>query len=159
MRRAGRILSRGAMLATAAVLILAPSAQAAEFVRDDCRTVVKASESLKFESDQHARWYRRFWTGTCDHLPMCMPGSPNWNSIVDKLIAKSGAAERQAMLPKACRLGQMIGLEWGREKTVQRISTKDLRAFKAMLEASGDALKGVEQVEAKARAMISGQPR
>ncbi|PHY12399.1 hypothetical protein CSW58_12890 [Caulobacter sp. B11] len=137
---------------------LAPSAWAAEFVRDDCRTVVKATETLRFESDAHERWYRRFWTGACDRLPMCMPGSPNWNSIVDTLVAKVGPADRSTLLPKACRLGQQIGLEWGREKRVQKISTKDLRAFKATLDSSGDALKGVEQVEARVRALIT-QPR
>jgi hypothetical protein len=103
----------------------------------------------------HQRWYRRFWTGDCDHLPLCFAGSPNWNDIVGKLLTRGGPAERAALLPKACRLGQMIGLEWARDKKVRRIDTGDLRAFKGQLEASGDALRGIERVEASARAKMA----
>jgi hypothetical protein len=72
------------------------------------------------------RWYKRFWTGDCDHLNMCLPGAPNWNDIVGKLLVKGGPTERAVLLPKACRLGQLIGLEWSRDKKIRKIDTGDL---------------------------------
>ncbi len=140
----------------ALVLLAAPAAQADEFVRGDCRDVVAPSAGLKYDTPEHALWYRRFWTGSCAHLPLlCLPGSPNWNDIVGKLLARGGPSEQAALRPKACRLGQLIGLEWSREKKIRKINTNDLRVFDTMLEASGDALRGVDQVDAKARAMTA----
>jgi hypothetical protein len=149
----------GVVIAAVAALGAASSVQAAEFVRADCRAMVKPTETIRFDTDEHLRWYRRFWTGTCDHLSFCFSGSPNWNDIVGKLLAKGGPAEQPVLLPKACRLGQLIGLEWAKDKQVQKISTKDLRRFNAMLEAAGDPLKGVEAVEARARAMTAQSSR
>ncbi len=140
----------------ALALLAANVANADEFVRADCRNVVAPSASLKYDTPEHALWYRRFWTGSCQHLPLlCLPGSPNWNDVVGKLLAKGGPAEQPALLPKACRLGQLIGLEWSRDKKVKHITTNDLRIFDNMLNASGDALRGVDQVDAKARAMTA----
>jgi hypothetical protein len=144
-----------AVAAAMAILTTAPVAQAGEFVRFDCRTVVKPTETIRFDTDEHLRWYKRFWTGTCDHLSFCFSGSPNWNDIVGKLLAKGGPVEQPTLLPKACRLGQLIGLEWAKDKDIQKISTKDLKVFNSMLEAAGDPLKGVEAVDAKARAMTA----
>lgn len=146
-----------AVLAVLALLALAPVARAGEIVRGDCRAEIKPTDGIRFDNDQHLRWYKRFWTGSCDRLPLCFTGSPNWNDIVGKLLAKGGPGEQPTLLPKACRLGQLIGLEWAKSKQVQKISTKDLKAFKGMLETAGDPLKGVEAVEIRARAMI-GQP-
>ena len=151
-------LRRGlSVLTVVAVLGIAPVALAGEFVRADCRTMVRPTDTIRFDTDAHQRWYKRFWTGTCDHLPYCFSGSPNWNDIVGRLLAKSGPTEQPTLLPKACRLGQLIGLEWAKAKDIQKISTKDLKGFNAMLEAAGDPLKGVEAVDTKARAML-GQP-
>ena len=143
-----------AALSVVALLGIAPVARAGEFVRADCRTIVRPTDAIRFDTDEHLRWYKRFWTGTCDHLPFCFSGSPNWNDIVGKLLTKGGPGEQPALLPKACRLGQLIGLEWAKDKDVQKISTKDLKVFNSMLEAAGDPLKGVEAVDAKARAML-----
>ena len=141
-------------LLAALALGLASAAQAQDYVRADCRALVNPA-ALRFDTPEHVRWYRRFWTGDCDHLPFCFPGSPNWNDIVGKLLTRGGPAEQAALLPKACRLGQTIGLEWSRDKKIRRIDTGDLRTFKGQLEASGDALRGVEQVEASARAKLA----
>ncbi|WP_425995862.1 hypothetical protein [Caulobacter sp. DWR1-3-2b1] len=138
-----------------AATLVAGGANAQEFVRNDCRSTVQATHALKFEDPKHALWYKRFWTGSCADLSMCMSGSPNWNDIVGKLLIKGGPAERATLLPKACRLGQMIGMEWARDRRIKRIKTADLKTFNALLEASGDAQRGVEQVELKARSMIS----
>jgi hypothetical protein len=132
----------------------AQAAQAQDYVRVDCRGQVTPA-TLRFDTPEQVRWYKRFWTGDCDHLPFCFPGSPNWNDIVGKLVARGGPAEQAVLLPKACRLGQLIGLEWSRDKAVRRIDTGDLRTFKGILEKSGDALRGVEQVEASARAKLA----
>lgn len=135
-------------------LLVAGGAQAQSYVRPDCQGLVSVAPS-RYDTPEHERWYRRFWTGNCDHLPLCLPGSPNWNDVVGKLIAKGGPSERVALLPKACRLGQLIGLEWSREKAVRRINTGDLRVFNTMLEAQKDTLKGVDTVEQAARTKLS----
>jgi hypothetical protein len=144
------VLVVGLALAGAA----ATQARAQDYVRADCRTQLDPTV-MRFDTTLHQRWYKRFWTGECDHLPMCFSGSPNWNDIVGKLLVRGGSAERAALLPKACRLGQMIGLEWARDKKVRRIDTGDLHAFKGQLEASGDALRGIDQVEASARTKMA----
>jgi hypothetical protein len=149
---AGR--ARTALLALVLGCGLAGAVQAQDYVRADCRAQLAPTAS-QFATPLHQRWYRRFWTGDCDHLPLCFSGSPNWNGIVGKLLARGGPAERAALLPKACRLGQIIGLEWARDKKVRRIDTDDLHAFKGQLEASGDALLGIERVEASARAKMA----
>lgn len=146
-------LARTALL-TALALGLAGAAQAQDYVRADCRAQLNPA-SLRFDTALHQRWYKRFWTGDCDRLPFCFSGSPNWNDIVGKLLVRGGPAEQAVLLPKACRLGQMIGLEWARDKKVRRIDTGDLHVFRRQLEASGDALRGVEQVEASARAKMA----
>jgi hypothetical protein len=146
---------RTIVLSAVAAVAVSTSASAEEFVRGDCRPMTVPTASLRFDSPEHVRWYKRFWTGTCDDLNFCFPGSPNWNDIVGKLLVRGGPAERAALLPKACRLGQLIGLEWSRDRRIKHIHTTDLKTFSAMLEASGDALDGVEKVEAKAKAMIA----
>uniref|UniRef100_B0T1F2 Uncharacterized protein n=1 Tax=Caulobacter sp. (strain K31) TaxID=366602 RepID=B0T1F2_CAUSK len=144
-----------ALLAALAIsLASAAQAQAPDYVRADCRGQVNPA-APRFDTPEHVRWYRRFWTGDCDHLPFCFPGSPNWNDIVGKLVTRGGPAEQAVLLPKACRLGQTIGLEWSRDKKIRRIDTGDLRAFKSQLEASGDALRGVERVETLVRGKLA----
>ncbi|MDG2530615.1 hypothetical protein [Caulobacter endophyticus] len=143
--------------ATALLLagLMAGSASAQEFVRGDCLNVVQPTRALRFEDDTHARWYKRFWTGNCQDLSLCFPGSPNWNDIVTKLLVKGGSAEKPTLLPKACKLGQLIGMEWARDRRIKRISTQDLKRFSGILDDAGDPLKGVEAVEVKARALLA----
>ncbi|WP_419317562.1 hypothetical protein ACN2C7_13910 [Caulobacter sp. ErkDOM-E] len=144
-----------AWVAALAMLLVAGEAGAQEFVRHDCRTTVQATGRLQFENDLHARWYKRFWTGACQDLSLCLPGSPNWNDVVDKLLTRGGPSQQPVLLPKACRLGQLIGMEWARDRRIKRIKTGDLKVFNTMLEASGDPLRGVDQVERKARTLIT----
>ena len=140
----------------AVALLVAGSAQAQSYVRADCQSLVGVS-SNRYDTPEHERWYKRFWTGNCDHLALCFPGSPNWNDIVGKLLVKGGPTERIVLLPKACRLGQLIGLEWSREKDVRKIDTHDLKVFNTMLEASKDTLKGVDTVEQSARSKLGSR--
>ena len=81
---------RFAGLVFVVALVSATVARADEFVRADCRAVVAPSAGLRYDTPEHARWYKRFWTGACDHLPFCFPGSPNWNEIVGKLLVQGG---------------------------------------------------------------------
>jgi hypothetical protein len=141
----------GALVAS---LLVASSAQAQSYVRADCQGLVGVAPN-RFDTPEHERWYRRFWTGTCDHLSFCIPGAPNWNDVVGKLLVKGGPSERPALLPKACRLGQLIGLEWSREKSIRKIDTADLRAFNKVLESSDDTLKAVDKIDAAARAKLA----
>lgn len=136
-----------ALAAFAAASLLTQAASAQDYVRADCRDAI-ASLKINFDTDEHQRWYKRFWTGECEKLSFCVPGSPNWNDVVGKLLTRGGPGERAALLPKACRLGRVIGLEWSRERNVRKIDTGDLREFNKILEKSGDALRGVEQVDA-----------
>ncbi len=140
----------------AAALLVADGAQAQSYVRADCQGLVGVAPN-RYDTPEHERWYKRFWTGACDHLPLCLPGSPNWNDIVGKLLVKGGPSERVALLPKACRLGQLIGLEWSREKNIRKIDTHDLKVFNTMLEASKDTLKGVDTVEQSARSKLNAR--
>lgn len=135
--------------------LLSGTASAQEFVRGDCLNVVSPTRALRFENDIQARWYKRFWTGTCQDLNLCFPGSPNWNDIVTKLVVKGGASQRAVLLPKACRLGQLIGMEWSRDRRIKRISTQDLKRFSVILDDAGDPLKGVDAVEVRARALLA----
>jgi hypothetical protein len=150
-----RFVCRAALLA-ALILGISGAAQAEDFISPACRPIVPIA-SVQFENPLQARWYRRFWTGDCNHLSGCLSGSPSWNGLLDKLLAKGGPAERAALLPKACRLGQTVGLEWTREKAVRRISTKDLRDLYGVLESSDDPLRGIERVEAVVRAKMAGR--
>jgi len=132
------------------------AAQADDFIAAACRPTVPLA-SVQFENPVQARWYRRFWTGDCNHLSGCFSGSPNWNAILDKLLARGGPNERAALVQKACRLGQTVGLEWTREKAVRRISTRDLRDLYGVLEQSDDPLRGLDRVDAMVRAKLAGR--
>lgn len=150
---------RSRIVALAASLLIAATvqvsaAEAQSYVRPDCQSLVGASPP-RYDTAEHARWYQRFWTGYCDHLAFCIPGAPNWNEIVGKLLIKGGPSERTAILPKACRLGQLMGLEWSREKSIRKIDTHDLRAFNAALESSNDTLRGLDKVEQAVRAKLA----
>jgi hypothetical protein len=147
-------LRRTALLA-ALVLGMSGAARAQDFISPACRPSVPLA-SMQFENPLRARWYRRFWTGDCNHLSGCFSGSPNWNGIVEKLLARGGPAERAALLPRACRLGHTVAMEWTREKDVRRISTRDLRDLYRVLESSDDPLRGIERVEAIVRAKLAG---
>ncbi len=145
----------GALL-SAASLLVASTTQAQSFVRADCQGVVGVSPN-RYDTPVHERWYKRYWTGTCDQLPRCIPGSPSWNDMVGKLVARGAPAERATVLAKSCRLGQLIGLEWSRSKAIRKIDLNDLRDLNKMLEAPGDVVRNLDKVEQAARAKLAGR--
>lgn len=136
----------------ASVVLSCATAEARTYVRAECRPIARTDQLDP--SPVAARWYRRFWTGDCDGLKGCLNGSPNWNEIVGKLVAKSRPQDRQTVLVKACRLGPLIGQEWTRPRGVRHIDSGDLRGFKKTLESAGDVVEGVDRVEAQVRAKI-----
>ncbi len=62
---------------------------------------------------------------------------------------------RPRCCPRPAGWARTIGPEWARDKKVRRIDTGDLHVFKGQLEASGDALRGVDKVEASVRAKLA----
>lgn len=153
---AGARVRRGLLLAAALLGVAAP-AQAQVFVMPNCRNFVSEA-GLHFDTDEHLRWYRRFWTGQCENLVACFPGSPNWNDIAAKLIARVTPAQRPAIEPKVCGLGQRIGLEWSREHGVRHITTADLRRYHIILDRAGDPVRGVSTVESAVEADLKRPP-
>ena len=138
-------------------LLFGAGAQAQSFVRGDCQGHL-AQVAPRYDTDNHALWYKRFWTGGCDpHIPRCIPGQPNWNNMVTTLLNRSPATRRPAVLAKACRVGELIGIEWSRSKTIRKIDLDDLRRFNRELESSGDTLQGLDRLEASARAKLAGR--
>ena len=131
--------------------------QAQEYVRPDCLGVVQPSAGLKFDTAEHATWYRRFWTGSCKSLPMmqCMPGNPNWNDVVAKLVKRGRPDQAAAITATACRMGQTIGQEWSRERDVRRISTADLKTYMATLDEAPDVTTGLSRVELKVKTAMA----
>jgi hypothetical protein len=146
-------------LAVAAVLTAGAGTAAAQaYVTPICRGYVSEA-SLRFDTAEHARWYKRFWTGQCDHLLACFPGSPNWNDIAARLVARDPPAQRPVLQPKVCGLGQRIGLEWSREHGVRRITTTDLRRYHTLLERDADPLRGLNIVETAVDADLKRPPQ
>lgn len=145
-------------LALAAVLGPAGQAAAQAYVTPICRGYV-SDANLHFDSAEHVRWYKRFWTGQCDHLLACLPGSPNWNDVAARLAARGAPAQRPALLPEACGLGQRIGLEWSREHGVRRITTADLRRYHDLLERDADPVRGLARVQSAVEADLKRPPQ
>ena len=83
--RGGRRLKSAALLfGIIAGLAVAPTSIQAQEQR--CAAVLTAPPA--FDDDTHRRWYRRFWTGSCEGVSgMCMSGSPNWNEMLSNLTA------------------------------------------------------------------------
>jgi hypothetical protein len=150
-----RSSAAGALLLISS-LLFAAGAQAQSFVRPDCQGRL-APVPPRYDTPNHELWYRRFWTGSCDsRIPRCIPGHPDWNHMISTLLLRSPAAQRPAVLAKACRVGELIGLEWSRSKTIRKIDLGDLRRFNHQLESSSDTLDGLEHVEQAARAKLAG---
>jgi hypothetical protein len=147
-----RVTRSLAAVATAMTVLNTGAVCAQDYVRADCKPFLSSTSSVA--SKTQGRWYRRFWTGDCDGLFLCVSGSPNWNEIAGKLVARAAATDHATVRAKACSLGQLIGLEWSRGRRLRRIDTADLRGFKAKLDAAPNVLQGLEQIEASARAKI-----
>lgn len=145
-------------LVLAALLGLAGQARAQAYVTPICRAYV-SDANLRFDSAEHVRWYKRFWTGQCGQMLACLPGSPTWNDIAARLVARGAPAQRPALLPTACGLGQRIGLEWSREHGVRRITTADLRRYRTLLEGDADPVRGLARVESAVEADLKRPPQ
>jgi hypothetical protein len=156
----GKLMKAKPFLAATVLSLCAASAQAQEFVRSECVGVVQVSARMTFDSAEHRNWYRRFWTGDCKSLPAlrCMPGSPNWNDVITKLVKKGRADQAPAITTAACRMGETIGHEWAREKAVRRIDTADLKAFLVTLDTAPDVTTGLSRVELRVKTALGLKP-
>jgi hypothetical protein len=141
--------------------LIAVSAQAQEFVRQDCARLAPPSASLSFDSPEHRLWYRRFWTGDCKDLPIlaCVPGNPNWNDVITQLLKKGRPDQGPAIRASACRLGEVVGHEWSRAKAVRRINTEDLRSYIAILQATSDVPTGLGRLETRMKTDMAAPPK
>jgi len=148
---------RRAMLCTAIVMVNMPAwARAGEPVRADCRPYVTSTSRIAFIDDEHRRWYVRYWAGTCDGLSFfsCTSGKPYWNDAVSKILEAGPADQRDQLLNKACKLGQLIGFEWAKDNSIRCIHTSDADKFLAIWEGKGDAFQRLDRIEARAKAML-----
>ncbi|MDP3748276.1 MAG: hypothetical protein Q8Q88_14645 [Phenylobacterium sp.] len=128
--------------------LMAPPAWGQAYVAPPC----PADAPPAFVDDLQPLWYRRFWTGECQHLPRrCRPGRPYWNDVVRTLTDRAPAAQRSAIAARACALGRRIGFEWTRPSAKRRIDTRELQALHAMLEKAPDVTTGLNAVEARVR--------
>jgi hypothetical protein len=113
-----------------------------------CAPIARAwrRRANRYDTPEHERWYRRFWTGLRPPVVLHFRRAElerRWSASCWSRAARPSGV----LLPKACRLGQLIGLEWSREKSIRKIDTADLRAFNTTLEASSDTLKGLDKIE------------
>ncbi len=137
-------------LAAAAFLVAAPLAARAQ-------EAPVPYDGLSFDDAQHRLWYARFWTGRCTGLSffVCRSGKPYWHETMQRLVAGAAAERRQAFAARLFALGRKIGYEWARENDIRKISTENLRAWYAVLDASADGEAAIARVEAEAAALLA----
>lgn len=135
------------------------NAQELTYIRADCGNFVSPVAKLHFDNAEHAAWYRRFWTGECQGLPIfsCMAGTPNWNSMVGQFLAKSRPETRDLVAKKACRLGELIGFEWAKDNSIRRISTNDLPDLLALAQNDPDVSNGLDRASSRVNNLLNGR--
>jgi hypothetical protein len=140
------------------LLATTPAAASGQtYVRPDCRGPQGARPPARFDDQEHAQWYRRFWTGDCGDLSFCQAGAPDWDDIVAEVVARTAPARRVAVKWQACRLGQLIGYEWARDNSIRKIDSDDLLSFASEIDQAQDMPAAVTLVEQQARAKLAGQ--
>jgi hypothetical protein len=154
LQRAASAAWAGVLVLAAAVVLAASPVMAQSYILAPC----PGGTTPRFEGHEQALWYRRFWTGDCQDLPMfgCAPGRPYWNDVVQTLVARAPADKRAEVASRACRLGVRIGLEWTRPKTERRIDTHDLRMLHAELDKAPDVSAGLAAVETIVKTKLGG---
>lgn len=119
-------------------------------------------DGLAFDNAKHRGWYVRFWTGSCDELRyvICMAGTPNWNNIMQRLLANVPAAKRERLHVRLILLGRRVGYEWARENDVRRINNEHIKSWSADLKTNAaDPEAAVTRIEGQARTLLgSGDP-
>jgi hypothetical protein len=137
----------------------AGAARAQEFITPDCRSSAPIA-GLKFDDPTHRAWYRRFWSGRCDGLGpfTCLPGDPNWNDVVARLVLEAPPADRSRVVAELCAMGQTLGFEWARNNSIRRVSTHDLEGLTHLLEGPGPLAPRLQLTSAKIQSLL-GRPR
>jgi hypothetical protein len=157
--QAFRLKARSAMtrlLAATSLIFLVQSwpALAQDYIRQDCRGLLQQPSHAAFDDATHGLWYRRFWTGDCAGLLLCLSGKPNWNSAVGDLVSRTNAPRKQEVREKACRIGQTIGFEWARANNIRKIDTKDLDHFYTELQHSDDLSSTLDDIGRQAQSKL-----
>jgi hypothetical protein len=138
------------------VLLVLQTEPSRSNILPQCRAYLPAEAQLRFAHDKHRRWYRRFWTGSCDGLStfdFCHSGSPNWREVIERIRRQVPAGEQSTTISKACNVGHLIGFEWAKDNNVRCIHTSDLPGMMRMLE-SGNMLERLNRLEAQARGKL-----
>jgi hypothetical protein len=121
-----------------------------------CRAYLPAEAQLRFAHDKHRRWYRRFWTGSCEGLTtldFCQAGSPSWREVIQRVTREVPAGEQTATMTKACRVGHLIGFEWAKDNNIRCIHTSDMPGLMRILD-TGNMLQQLNRLESQARAKL-----
>ncbi len=118
------------------LLCTAPNAADVENDAFGCPPAVAAYAGQHFVDTAHELWYRRFWTGACDGLPVfvCFSGRPYWADTLQRLVNKAVPEERRALRARLCTLGRRVGFEWAKENDVRVIDTKTVVEWTRSLE-------------------------
>jgi hypothetical protein len=105
-----------------------------------CSGRVEAYSGLGFINSTHERWYRRFWAGRCDGLPLfvCLSGRPYWADSMQRVLLKVAPETRAVTLIELCTLGRRVGYEWAKENNVRTIDTKTVADWTKRLEQAAD---------------------
>lgn len=132
---------------------------AADATADEFGCPAAAYGGLNFDDDQHRLWYRRFWTGTCQGLPLftCFSGRPYWSETMQNTLQKIAPAGRADAKLKMCAIGKLIGHEWAKDNNIRRIDTQLVSVWIERLEKSADPIATLHGIDAEAKQQL-GRP-
>jgi hypothetical protein len=137
------------------------TATAAESASDEfgCPSDVAAYRGLTFVNAIHERWYHRFWTGTCEGLPVfsCFSGRPFWGDTMSKILHKVVADRRPVFTVKLCTLGRRVGYEWAKENNIRTIDTKLVVGWTQRLESALEPESEVDAIRAEVDQRLTGK--
>lgn len=125
-----------------------------------CATVFVPETALVFDHDAHAKWYGRFWTGSCEGVPgFCLPGDPSWFAVTAELAAGFPPDEQGVVRNRLWALGRAVGHEWASDPELndKRIFTPQLRAWGNQLQNSDDLLATLTALEGEVCSLLGAQ--
>ena len=109
-----------------------------------CPTEIDEFCQLSFDDDTHRRWYRRFWTGSCEglgFLDFCHQGKSGsgsdsdayWRDTIARVLVDLPESSQARVRCKLWRLGRVVGREWARKNSIRRIDTRDIASWGRLL--------------------------
>lgn len=124
-----------------------------------CPQAISAHAGLKFDGAQHRLWYRRFWTGVCDGLPIfsCFAGRPYWTESMHGILRKLPEASRDRVQVRMCSLGRLVGYEWAKDNNIRKIDTRLVSRWIDRLDSASDPVSELEVIENEANQKLAHQ--